>query len=409
MSAIEEDTERLLSARFVLVVLIGLAYFASLGMLLPAVPRFVKGVLGGGEVAVGIVVGAFAFGAIIVRPFAGRLGDRCGRKVLIVVGAALVAASAALYHSAGTVPALVAVRLLGGVGEAAFFVGAGTMVTDLAPEARRGEAISYWSVAVYGGLAFGPFLGEYLVEAHGFSLAWSVSAALAALAAGVGMFATETMPPERRRSRGGPRQKLLHRASLAPGLVLFLGMVGLAGFFEFVPLYVHDIGMDDSRNVFLVYGCAILLVRILGARIPDRLGPLAAGTGATAFGAAGLVITSALSSEIGLYLGTIVFAIGMSLLYPALLTLALTGVPESERGSAVGTISSFFDASQGLGAVILGGVAAVGGYRGSFLAGAAFALVGLVLLRSGIDPRARAGIDHDAASAARESLEPDPP
>lgn len=413
MSHLEEmtpSTARLLTPRFGLVVLVGLLYFLSLGLLLPAVPKFVKGELGGGELDVGIAVGAFAFGAVVVRPFAGRIGDRFGRKVLIVAGAALVALSAVLYHLATAVPALSVIRLIGGIGEAAFFVGAGTMITDLAPEERRGEAISYWSVAVYGGLAFGPFLGEYLIENVGFATAWTVSAALAASASVIGLLTRETMTPERRRAPGGPRQKLLHRASLAPGLVLFLGLVGLAGFFEFVPLYVPEIGMADSRNVFLVYGCTILLVRIIGARIPDRAGPLLAGSGATAFGALGLVLIAAIPSPVGLYIGTVVFACGMSLLYPALLTLALTGVPESERGSAVGTISSFFDASQGLGAVILGGVAAFGGYRGSFFGGAVFAVIGLVLLRGGIDPRTREKtVDHEAASAARESLEPDPP
>jgi len=99
----------------------------------------------------------------------------------------------------------------------------------------------------------------------------------------------------------------------------------------------------------------------------------------------------------------------MSFLYPSLMTLALTGVPENERGSAVGTVSSFFDASQGLGAVMLGGVAALSGYRGAFVGGAVAALVGLALLRGGIDPRTRRDVDHDAAAAARTCLEPDLP
>ncbi len=63
-------------------------------------------------------------------------------------------------------------RLLGGIGEAAFFVGAASMITDLAPESRRGEAISYWSVAVYGGLAFGPLLGNLLLGDDHFDRVW---------------------------------------------------------------------------------------------------------------------------------------------------------------------------------------------------------------------------------------------
>ncbi|MGZ4786318.1 MAG: MFS transporter, partial [Acidimicrobiales bacterium] len=67
-----DSPPRLLTLRFALVVTSGLAYFLALGMLLPVVPLFVKDELGGNNVAVGVAVGAFAVGAVLLRPFAGR-------------------------------------------------------------------------------------------------------------------------------------------------------------------------------------------------------------------------------------------------------------------------------------------------------------------------------------------------
>jgi MFS family permease len=95
-------------------------------------------------------------------------------------------------------------------------------------------------------------------------------------------------------------------------------------------------------------------------------------------------------SVAGLVIGTAVFASGMSLLYPALMVVALAAVPDLERGSVVGTFSSFFDLSQGLGALILGGVAALSGYRGAFAGGAVAAAIGVMLLQIGLGLRARA-------------------
>jgi MFS family permease len=410
LDAAAPHTARLLTPRFVTVVAAGLAYFLSLGMLLPVVPLYVSGPLGGDDLAVGVVVGGFAAGAVLVRPLAGRLGDRRGRKALIIAGGLIVGVTTLAYQPVAAIPALFAVRVLGGFGEAAFFVGAGTMATDLAPEARRGEAISYWSIAVYGGLAFGPWLGEWVLDGDHFDRVWLVSAGLGLLSAAIGCCTRETVQrhPDLVDGAPPPPSPLLHRASLAPGLVLFLGIVGLAGFVAFVPLYVGELGMDDSRAVFLLYGCTVLAVRIFGARIPDRFGPLASGSLAMSASAAGLVVIAAVPTSWGLYLGTFVFSLGMSLLYPAMLTLALTGVPERERGSAVGTISSFFDLSQGLGAALLGAAVALAGYRGAFLGAAAMAVLGVVLLRSGIDRRTAAPTDHDAAAAAREHVEPEP-
>ena len=396
----------MITRQFLTVVVAGLFYFFSLGMLLPIVPLFVAGPLGGSELAVGILVGSFSIGAVLIRPFAGRIGDRMGRNGLLVGGALVVAISVGLYLLVTGPEMLLAARLIGGVGEAAFFVGAGTMITDLAPPSRRGEAISYWSVAVYSGLAFGPALGEFVLDETHFDRVWALALVFALLSAVFGMFTTETVVPA---PAGGEPAPLINRAALTPGFVLFLGMIGLAGFAAFMPLYVSDVGLEDSSSVFLLYGCTILLVRILGAKIPDRIGPLRAGTLSTAAAATGLIVIAFVETKVGLYLGTIIFSIGMSLLYPSVLTLALTGVPDSQRGSAVGTISSFFDLSQGIGAAVLGVSVKMGGYRAGFSLAALSAVAALVLLRSGIDPRTRGPVDHQAATAAREYLEPDPP
>jgi len=150
----------LVTLRFATVVASGICYFLSIGVVIPAIPRYVKHRLDGGDLAVGIVVGALFVGAVILRPLAGRIGDRYGRRLLVIGGAFTVGVSMLCYALADSIPALVGARVITGVGEAAFFVGAATMITDLAPVERRGEAISYWSVAVYSGFAFGPAIGS---------------------------------------------------------------------------------------------------------------------------------------------------------------------------------------------------------------------------------------------------------
>jgi MFS family permease len=370
--------ERLLTPRFGTVVACGLAYFLSLGMLLPVIPRYVEHRLGGGSLEVGIAVGALFVGALMLRPYAGRIGDRIGRRQLIVGGALIVGIAALLYGTVSSLPFLVGARLLAGVGEAGFFVGAATMITDLAPEARRGEAISYWSVAVYGGLAFGPVIGEQVLDAAGYETAWLISAALAGVAAALGLCTREVVRP----LGGAPSGPVINRAALGPGTVLFSGLIALAAFTAFVPLYVDQIGLSGADTVFLTYGGLVLVVRIVGARLPDRLGGFRAGAMALVATASGMTVMAAWQSVAGLFTGTVLFAVGASLLYPALLLLALGAAPDTERASVVGTYSSFFDLSQASGSLIVGAVAAATSYRGAFGAGAVAAAGGLVALRA---------------------------
>jgi MFS family permease len=174
--------ERLITPDFARITGSALAYFIAIGVIVPVLPVYVEVVLHGSGTTVGIVVGAFAVSAALLRTAVGRIGDQRGRRVLVLCGASIAGLSVLGYAVAENVPWLIAMRLLTGVGEAAMFVGAATAVQDLAPSARRGEATSYFSIAVYGGLAIGPLIGESVRTQWGIDAAWFTSAAFCVVA-----------------------------------------------------------------------------------------------------------------------------------------------------------------------------------------------------------------------------------
>ena len=372
----------LLTPAFVTVTLAALAYFTGDGVLVPAVPRYVAGPLHGGNVAVGLVVGTFSVSAFFLRPWVGGLGDRWGRRPLMLVGACLFAASVLAYPLAGTPAMLAALRLLTGAGEACFWVGAVTAVLDLAPAERRGEAMSIASLALYVGIGLGPVIGELAIERVGFAAAWVLAAAAALAALGLALRAPDTRPEAAAGAASGSpqRRRLVHRAGLLPGLLLLASILGMAGFLTFVPLYAMDLGMDGSRLVLLSFAGIVVGIRSVGARIPDRLGAARTTRMALALSAAGLALVGTWRSPAGLLAGAVVFAVGVALLTPAVMALAVAGVPPGERASVIGTTSAFLDLAFGLGPAALGFVAAAVGRPGTFLAGAAVAAAGWVLV-----------------------------
>ncbi len=340
-------------------------------------PRYVEDVLDGGGFEVGLVVGAFAVSAAIVRPTAGRIGDLVGRRTMAVVGSAIAAVSIIPLGLVKAVWFLVIIRLITGLGEAGFFIGAATAAQDLAPDHRRGEAASFFSIAIYGGLAFGPAIGEYLYRNFGAGTEWVFAAGLCAVATVLSSFIPRDLG---RVENPPPRRGILHPAAILPGSVLLLGLFGFAAFSAFVPLYVDEVGLDDAGPFFIAYGVVVLAVRIVGARVPDRLGAVRTSSIALVAIAAGIGTVGASATAAGLWIGTVLLAIGMSLLFPALFTLTVNNAPNDERSHAVGTFSLFFDLSQGLGAPALGIIVTItGGERSAFLAAALVALVGLVL------------------------------
>ncbi len=370
----------LLTPTFLLVAAAELCYFTADGVLLPALPRYVEGPLGGGNVAVGLVIGAFSLAAFFLRPWAGAVADRRGRRMLMVAGASVFAVSVAGYLVATSVPVLAAMRVLTGVGEAMFFVAALAANVDLAPEERRGEAISFASLSLYLGIGIGPFIGEAVIGGWGFRAAWFVSIGLAAAAVAISLRLPAMRPEIDAAEIERTEHRLIHPAGLLPGLVLFAAIWGMAGFLAFVPLYALDIGMRGAGMVLGLFAGIVVAIRSLGARIPDRLGAARATRIALVLSSIGLCTMGVWQTRLGLIAGTVLLGAGVGLFTPALFSLAVAGVPATERGAVMGTTSAFLDLAFGLGPATLGFVAAAVGRSGTFLTGAAVAAAGLVLV-----------------------------
>lgn len=392
--------DRLITPKFALLTVAGLCYFLSAGIVVPVLPHFITGPLGGGSLAVGIVVGAFAVSAVLTRPTAGRLGNQMGRRRLMVLGALIAGGSIALYGTAGSTVVLGALRLVTGVGEGLFFTGSATLVADMAPARRRGEALSYYSVAVYLGTGIGPAIGQALSRQFGARTAFVVAGLVSVVGAGL----STSMPDMRVARVAGGRQPLFNRKAFGPGGVLALGLMGFTAFQAYVPLYSDKLHMGGSQYVFLLYAAVVLSVRTFGARIPDRLGPSRSGSMATFAIATGFGVVAAIGTPVGLYAGAVVIAVGMSLQYPALMAMAVNRAEEHERAGVVGTFTANFDLAQGLGGFVLGAVAAAAGYRAAFAGGAVCALAGFALLRLRVAPPAgaRRGRPHEMQEILEE-------
>ena len=376
---------RLLTPTFLLVMLSMLAYFTAVGAITPTLPRFVEGPLGGGGLEVGAVIGAFALTAVLLRPLSGRLSDQRGRRILIIFGGISVGLSILAYSFSESLPLLIFWRLVTGVGEAFFYVGAASVINDLAPDERRGEALSYFSLALFGGLAIGPITGETILNAASYDWVWVFAGASALFAGAVGFIVPETRPPNAGETPG----KIVHKAAILPGTVLATNIWALATFSSFMVLHALDIGMSGGRYVFALNSAVIIGIRLFGARLPDKLGAKKAGSSALVAAALGMLIMGAWAEPAGLYIGTFIYSIGHALAFPALMTLAISRAPASERGSVIGTFTAFFDLSFGVGAVSAGAIADAVGYRGAFVASAFVAIGGLILLLTAARNHAR--------------------
>lgn len=364
---------------FILVSLASLAYFVADGVSLALVARFATGPLGADAFGAGLTYGAFSLSALVLRPLAGRLADRRGRRPLMVGGSLLFGAVMLAHLLAGSLAILVVLRLLLGAAEALVFVAAFAAEADLAPPERRGEALTFFSLSLYAGIAIGPLIGEAALGAGGFPAVWVASAAVAALAAAFAVAVPETRPQGEPEVAGSAR--LLHPAGILPGLILMAGIWGMGGYFTLMPPYVvGPLGLDGARLFLLTFGGTVIVARLLGARLPDRIGARRLSGSALLVTATGLALMGLLPTIAGLLGGTFLLALGVAFTTPALATLTVSRAPASQRGAALGTFSAFIDLAFGVGPIAMGAVAATRTTPIAFLSAAGVAVIGAVIL-----------------------------
>jgi MFS family permease len=384
---VTSPSERILTRDFISVWTASLAGFFSFYLIQqPTLPLYVQH-LGGSTAEIGWVGGAFSITTILARPFVGRAVDSVGRRVVILAGGIVFVLCAPLYAVASTIPLLLLLRMVHGAGMAIFTTGTTTYATDLAPDLRRAEAISYYGIASNLALGVGPLAASVLLAAHVSLRAVFFIAAAVALAPVAVMLPAGESPHRRVRPNGWTVDTLFNRRALAPAALLFSASYTYGALVTFIAvstLRAH-LGKEAVAWFWLAYACALVPVRLIGGRVADKRSRTASIVPGLLMLSASMAMVAAVHGLTLLILSAVLYGGGFALVYPALLALTVDRVGVTARGTAMATFSLSLDAGTGIGAVISGMLAQAVGFTPMYSLAAAAPLAGLagfaVLLR----------------------------
>ncbi|HMM42221.1 MAG TPA: MFS transporter [Thermomicrobiales bacterium] len=330
----------ILTRPFVLTCAAGALLFASFQLLTAVLPLYVRDDLDGSTTAVGLIVGVFSIAALLPRLFIGREIDRSGAKRFLVIGAGLFLLSGVLYIFATSVPLVLGVRAVHGLGMAFFHTASFAFIAQISPPSRRGEAMGIWGLMSTFATAITPYLGLVIRDATGMTT----------------LFAPSVMP--------------------AAVLILLSNLV-YGAVAAFIIVYAEDRDIANAGLYFTVFALAVLASRVFGGRMADRLSRMAVIMPTfvltiLAMGALALTNTLAL-----LLLTGVLFGLAFGAGQPALNAFAVDLVEPARRGAGMATFTSFFEAGIGLGAIGMGAVAGQTGYATMFAITAIFPLLAL--------------------------------
>src|SRR5580658_147851 len=144
--------------------IVGAAFVGMLGFgaVIPMLPVYLHEQAGASTFLTGLLVGMSSAFALLGRLFAGKIADRDGRRVTLLMGMGLCAAAGVLYLPWFGLWALAAGRVLHGLGEGFFVTAAVAWAVDVTPDNRRAQALGFLSSGIWGGVSVGPAIGQVL-------------------------------------------------------------------------------------------------------------------------------------------------------------------------------------------------------------------------------------------------------
>ncbi|MDX3642887.1 MFS transporter [Streptomyces sp. MB09-02B] len=365
---------------------------------------------------------SFVIAGLLVS--AGSLGDRIGRKKLLLIGATAFGAISVLNAYATTPETMIVARALLGVAGATLMPATLALIRNLFHDPReRSLAIGIWGATASAGTAVGPVVGGFLLEHFWWGSVFLINLPVMAVLVLVGI----KLLPESRHPNPGPWDMLSVGLSLVgmigvvyavketathgvDGNALAAGLFGAAGLFFFVrrqltlphPLLdmrlFRDRGFSgavlaDLLTILGLSGLVFFLSQFLQlvqgrgpleaglAELPAAIGAVAAGlvAGATARRFSVRSVVAGGLAAIGLALALLTLAdrstgyplIGVALLvvgigagfsFTVTADVILSSVPKEQAGSASAVSETAYELGAALGIAVLGSIV-TGVYR----------------------------------------------
>jgi len=301
----------------------------------------------------GYIFGTFLAVEALSRTPLGVLGDRIGRKPLMLAGPLITAVTSYLticYTGPYVVPYLIGLRVLDGLGSGALWMNAFAAVGDVVSEKHGSAAMSVLNVTYMGGMALGLLLGGVVNDHfHTLTASFYLASALFVLAFLILLIFFPSGKPHHSGildHKAAPDFKLSHIIRsfkevpdmVVMAVVTFLGMGMLT---PIVKLYaVNHLGLQETQ-----FGWAVAPIALAMGIFAVPLGHLGDKYGKSTAVCWGLFASAVAMWILAIYkllflvaIAGILIGLGFTVAFPAWNALVISSTSANRRGEVLGTV-----------------------------------------------------------------------
>jgi len=386
--------------RIAIILLSIFVVMSGYAVLLPVLPYYTERLaLNSGVVAdedinyhIGILTSIYPFFQLLFAVVWGKLSDRFGRKVLIIMGLSGFVIMQVLTGLSTSLAMLYVARILGGIFSSSVIPVSNAYLSDLTSTKQRRKILAWSGVAVSAGVIAGPMIGGYLAQTNlhfntrfghllldKFSVPFLVVALLGIVALVVVVL---WLKKPKEQYTNSPQGKLKMAAMLANPVFLRLLLLSLViqlavTLFETVfSVYAKDILVFDTAQVglgFMLCGLIMAILQPVFASFDENILPMRLQL-ITGFilAALSMGIFTLITTDFYVFTMIIIFATGAAMVTPNLIA-SISFIDESNTGTYLSTQTSTNSIGQVLGPLL-------GMWIYSFGSSLPFLFIGIFLL-----------------------------
>lgn len=388
--------EKLFSRNFWCLVAANFLLYFGFWLLTPVLPFYLFENFSCSEAAIGSVLSCYTISALCVRPFMGYVYDGFPRKPIYACAYLLFTAVFLGYILTGLLAVFIMLRIVHGLAFGTVTVGGNTLVIDVTPSSRRGEAIGYYGLANNVAMSIGPMTGLFLHDAHlGYSNIFTVGL-LTCLLGFVAALSVQTKPRPVVRRPPLSLDRFVLLKGIPAGIALLLLSIPYAATTNYVAVYAREIGLRVPTGFFFTLMAAGMGVsRIAAGKYVDRgriTQTISCGFYVVIvaffllFSCAHIINRSPEWCAFVFYLVPFMLGAGFGVMFPAYNTLYVNLAPNNQRATATSTYLTSWDVGLGLGIASGGYIAHYFNWSIVYLFGSVLCVVSMLFFNFYVAP-----------------------
>ncbi len=378
MSNVQKNPPPLLNRSFILLTFLGCLYFFNFHSFLLLPIRISE--LGGSEKIVGFVMGISGLSTLFLTPYAGKITDRYGKKLFVLLGFALLVASTFPLAFLDRVDYLYyVIRIVHGCSFSLFFVAAGALTVSVSSEQKMAQALGIYGVFTIINYAIAPYVGSILINNFGFDFFIFFLTATGLAGLGLSFMIKEGERVAALENTGpGYMDCLRGKATYISSVTLFICGAAFITTFNFISIFSLSINIENFHVYFLCYTVSVLAIRLFLGWIPDRYGKWRVASPFVFFLGLSIFMLNFVYEIKLLALCGIIFGCAHGFVYPSLYSIIIESNPKEARAKAFAISSVSFTGGGMLGSFVFGVVAELFGFRTMFVSIAIIVFLGFL-------------------------------